>query len=215
MKFKALILCLLGVTLSLTGCMSMPISTMYKMSQLSILGISPDEIKVAIRTNELIEVQNGAAHIRLATKTDGVVGESENGVEGQQLPPFDNVYNFHTQVLSGSESDISSILLEGIEDGEGITILKLSNEDAATMGDALARVKSYKAKGAKVTGGFSIGTSNGCFGNIEKFDELEVDLFLQTDVEDGFVLFLEDIDVIEEMRNRNVELDTSNKCQAN
>jgi hypothetical protein len=83
MKFKTLILSLLGVTLSLMGCMSMPISTMYKMSQLSILSISPSEIKVAIRTNELVEVQNGAAHIRLATQTDGVVGKSANGVKGE------------------------------------------------------------------------------------------------------------------------------------
>jgi len=91
MKFKALTISILGVTLSFTGCMSMPIFTMYKMSQLSILGISPGEIKVAIRTNELVEVQNGAAHIRLATITDGVVAESANGVKGEKLPPFDYI----------------------------------------------------------------------------------------------------------------------------
>jgi hypothetical protein len=215
MKFKALILSLLGVTLSLMGCMSMPISTMYKMSQLSILGISPSEIRVAIRTNELVEVQNGAAHIRLATKTDGVVGETANGVKGEVLAPFDYVYNFHTQVLSGNKGDISSKLLDGIKDGERVTILKLSNEDATTMSDALARVKRYKAKGARVTGGFSIGTGSSCFSNIDKFDELDVDLFLQTDVKDGFMLFLEDIDIIEEIQDLNIALETTNKCQPN
>jgi hypothetical protein len=213
MKFKALTLSILGVTLAFTGCMSMSISTMYKMSQLSILGISPSEIRVAIRTNELVEVQNGAAHIRLTTKTDGVTGESVNGVEGEKLPPFDYKYEFKTQVLSGFQGDISSILVKGIKDGEQITILKLSNEGANTMSDALERVKSYKAKGAKVTGGFSIGTSSSCFSSIHKFDELYVDLFLQTDVKDGFMLFLEDIDIIEEFRDLNIELETTNKCQ--
>jgi hypothetical protein len=215
MKFKVLIFSLLGMTLSLTGCMSMPISTMYKMSQLSILGISPSEIGVAIRTNELVEVQNGAAHIRLATKTDGVAGESAIGVKGEELAPFDSIYYFHTQVLSGNKGDISSKLLEGIKDGERVTILKLSNEDASTMSDALGRVKRYKAKGAKVTGGFSIGTSSSCFSNIDKFDELNVDLFLQTDSKDGFMLFLEDIDIIEEIQDLNIELETTNKCQPN
>jgi hypothetical protein len=215
MKFIALTLSTLGVILSFTGCMSMPISTMYKMSQLSILGIGPCEIRVAIRTNELIKVQNGAAHIRLVTKTDGVVSESTNGVKGDKLPPFDYIYKFQTQVLSGSKDDISPILINGIKNGEQITILKLSNEDATTMSDALTRVKSYKANGAKVTGGFSIGTSSSCFSGIDKFDELDVDLFLQTDVKGGFMLFLEDIDIIEEFRNLNVGLETTNKCQPN
>jgi hypothetical protein len=45
-------------------------------------------------------------------------------------------------VLSGSKDDILPILINGIKNGEQITILKLSNEDATTMSDALTRVKS-------------------------------------------------------------------------
>ena len=125
------------------------------------------------------------------------------------------IYKFQTQVLSGPKGDISPILINGIKDGERITILKLFDEDAVTMSDALARVKSYKAKGAKVTGGISIGTSSSCFSNIDKFDELDVDLFLQIDVKGGFMLFLEDIDIIEEIRDVSIELETTNKCQLN
>jgi hypothetical protein len=52
------------------------------------------------------------------------------------------IYKFQTQVLSGSKDDILPILINGIKNGEQITILKLSNEDATTMSDALTRVKS-------------------------------------------------------------------------
>jgi hypothetical protein len=52
------------------------------------------------------------------------------------------IYKFQTQVLSGSKDDILPILINGIKNEEQITILKLSNEDATTMSDALTRVKS-------------------------------------------------------------------------
>jgi hypothetical protein len=214
MKFKTSRILILAFTLSLAACMSMPMTTMYKMSQLSILDIEPSEISVAIRTNESVKVETGAANIRLAMKTEGLVDDSVNRFESEQFPPFDLQYKFQIQVLPGFKSEMASILSDGIEAQEQITILKLSEEDAATMTTAMARVKSYKAKGVEVNGQFSFGIGSSCFGDLAAFDELKVDLFIQTDADDGYMLFLEDMDIIEESRDRSIELATANKCLA-
>tara|TARA_A200000159_G_scaffold156819_1_gene172202 strand:+ start:22058 stop:22606 length:549 start_codon:yes stop_codon:yes gene_type:complete len=181
---------------------------MYKMSQLSILSLNPDEIQVAVRTNEVVEVHGGAVNIRMATSSEGLPEKGTN--EAENFPPFNHEYKFRPQeqVLSASASNIPAILKDDIEDNEKITILKFYDKDV------LAQVKRYREKGAKVSGEFSIGFESSCFSNLYQFDELEVDLFLQTKEDDGFMLFFEDIDIIEEAREYGVEDNSQGECNA-
>ncbi len=193
---------------ALTGCMSMPISTMYKMVAFSPLDMKPNEMRVAIRTNEAIDVQSGAVKIFMGLKSEGL---TEDGEKVQQA--IEEKYEFLVQVQPDIKADFSPMLLDGIEDRERLTILKLSNEDAQTMTDGLTLAKKYKASKAQISGSFSISTENSCFGNLSQFEELEVDVFLQTDNKDGYMLFLEDFDIIEEAQDRNVDLKAVNKCE--
>lgn len=195
------------IALSLGACMSMPISTMYKMSQFSPIDMKPSEMHVAIRTNEAIDVQNGAVNISMGVKSDGLNDDGE-----QVQPAIAENHDFKVQVLPGMKMALAPILLDGIEENERITILKLSAEDAQVMADTLALARKYKASKAKVNGSFSIGTESACFSNISQFEELEVDVFLQTDQEEGYMLFIEDIDIIEEAQDRNLSFEASNKC---
>tara|TARA_B100000965_G_C19402777_1_gene674009 strand:+ start:162 stop:728 length:567 start_codon:yes stop_codon:yes gene_type:complete len=187
MNIKVLALLMMATSTLLSGCMSIPVTTMYKVSQLSILSLNPDEIQVAVLTNE-----------------------------AENFPPFNHEYEFkpQEQVLSASASNIPAILKDDIEDNEKITILKFYDKDVATMKDVLAQVKRYREKGAKVSGEFSIGFESSCFSNLYQFDELEVDLFLQTKEDDGFMLFFEDIDIIEEAREYDVEDNSQGECNA-
>ncbi len=214
MNIKVLALLLMATSTLLSGCMSIPVTTMYKMSQLSILSLNPEEIQVAVRTNKLVEVHGGAVNIRMATSSEGLAEESSN--EAENFPPFNHEYKFRPQeqVLSASASNIPAILKDDIEDNEKITTLKFYDKDAATMKDVLAQVKRYREKGAKVSGEFSIGFESSCFSNLYQFDELEVDLFLQTKEDDGFMLFFEDIDIIEEAREYDVEDNSQGECKA-
>lgn len=214
MNIKVLALLLMATSTLLSGCMSIPVTTMYKMSQLSILSLNPDEIQVAVRTNELVEVHGGAVNIRMATSSKGLAEEGAD--EAKNFPPFNHEYKFkpQEQVLSASASNIPAILKDDIEGNEKITILKFYDKDAATMKDVLAQVKRYREKGAKVSGEFSIGFESSCFSNLYQFDELEVDLFLQTKEDDGFMLFFEDINIIEEAREYDVEDNSQGKCNA-
>lgn len=122
MNIKVLALLMMATSTLLSGCMSIPVTTMYKVSQLSILSLNPDEIQVAVLTNE-----------------------------AENFPPFNHEYEFkpQEQVLSASASNIPAILKDDIEDNEKITILTFYDKDAATMKDVLAQVKRYREKARK------------------------------------------------------------------
>ncbi|MDO6692457.1 hypothetical protein Q4574_04130 [Aliiglaciecola sp. 3_MG-2023] len=187
----------------LTGCMSMPISTMYKMSQFSPFDMEPKDIRIALRTNQSIEVKSGAAQIFMSYSSDG----------NERLPAFYEEHKFNVQVQKIQNAEIPEILLDDLEDNEAVTILKLSDSDAQTMKNLLAKAKEYKAQEARGKGEFAISTENNCFGNLNNFTSLEVDVFLQAVKEDGYMLFLEDIDVIEEANNNDIDLQQTNRCE--
>ncbi|MBU2876233.1 hypothetical protein [Aliiglaciecola lipolytica] len=191
-------------TVILSGCMSMPISTMYKMSQFSPFDMEPQDIRIALRTDKSIEVKNGAAKIFMSYSSDG----------NDSLPAFYEEHNFSVEILQYRHSEMPEILLDDIEDNERVTILKLSDSDAQAMKDLLAKAKQYKALDAKGRGEFAISTENNCFGNLNNFASLEVDVFLQAVKEDGYMLFLEDVDVIEQAKDNDIDLHQTNLCEA-
>ncbi|MBU2880791.1 hypothetical protein KO525_16510 [Psychrosphaera sp. B3R10] len=213
MKIKALIFTSV-VTFILNGCMSMPISTMYKMSQFSPLDIKPHELKVAIRTNEAINIQSGAVQISMDVQSKGM--EKASGISKSQLDefgPVDIALKMNVRVLPENKKGFTPILLDDIGDDERLTILSLSDEDAQSMSDTLALVRKYRANGIKPRGSFGISTQSQCFGDFSGFDELEVDVFIQVDNQEGYIMFLEDIDIIEEANDRDLKMLTTNKCE--
>ncbi|MFQ3248382.1 MAG: hypothetical protein ACI9O6_000184 [Glaciecola sp.] len=213
MKIKT-ILFITALTLSLSACMSMPFSTMYKMSQFSPLDIKPHELRVAIRTDEAISIQNGAVKVSLNVGSEGMpMPDGTFQTSNDEFGPFDINLNMNVQISSETETSLPPFLLEGIEDKERVTVLNLSDEDAQSMADTLALIRLYKAQGLKPHGGFGISTQAQCFGDFSAFEELEVDIFIQVDKQEGYIMFLEDIDIIEEANDREVDLLTPNKCE--
>jgi hypothetical protein len=208
------ILLISALTLFLGACMSMPFKTMYKMSQFSPLEIEPHELSVAIRTNEAINIQNGAVQVSMNVKSEGLQTPTENpSADDSEFGPLDISLKMNVLLLPATKIALAPILLDGIEDNERVTILSLSEEDANEMAETLALIRKYKAKGLKPSGGFGISTQAQCFGDFSAFEELEVDIFLQVDKKEGYMMFLEDVDIIEEANDRDVNLLTKNKCE--
>ncbi|GAC14873.1 hypothetical protein [Aliiglaciecola lipolytica] len=193
------------VVFSVAGCMSMPISTMYKMSQFSPFDMEPKEVRVAVRTDEQIQVRNGAVKISMSYRSDGT----------NTLPAIHEEHNFNVQVQQAEDADLVEILLDDIEENERVTILKLSEGDAQNMKNLLQLAKQYKAVEAKGTGEFAITTNNDCFENINKFESLDVDVFFKTSDQEGYMLFLEDVDIIEQAKDNDIDLKQTNKCEFN
>ena len=208
------ILLVSALTLILSACMSMPFKTMYKMSQFSPLEIKPHELSVAIRTNEAINIQNGAVQVSMNVKSEGLQTSEENpNSNSNEFGPLDINLKMNVMLSPAIQLYLAPILLDGIEDNERVTILSLSEKDAQEMADTLDLIRKYKAKGLKPQGGFGISTQAQCFGDFSVFEELDVDIFIQVEKQEGYMMFLEDIDIIEEAKDRNVELLTSNKCE--
>jgi hypothetical protein len=187
----------------LTGCMSMPIMTMYKLSQLSPLDIQPSNIRVALRTDKAITIEDGATEINMSYYSEG----------GHTLAPVSMEHSFYIRTTPQQASPLSDILLDGMEDNEQITLLSLSDEQAQKMADILAIAKKYKANDIKGKGEFSIHIQEACFGNISQFDSLALDIFLQTDAADGYMMFLENIDIIEQAEANSMNLAQTNTCE--
>ncbi|MFA3790349.1 hypothetical protein AB6T38_04455 [Aliiglaciecola sp. SL4] len=203
MKLKPKVIGILAASVILNGCMSMPLSTMYKMSQFSPLDMEPQDIRIALRTDQSIDVKNGAAKIFMSYSSDG----------NESLPAFYEEHNFNVQVQQAPITDMPEILLDDLDNNERVTILKLSDSDAQLMNGLLAKAKEYKAEDVKGRGEFAISTENNCFGNLNKFASLEVDVFLQAVKEDGYMLFLEDVDVIEQAKDNGIGLQQTNRCE--
>lgn len=190
------------VVVGLAGCTSMPISTMLKMSQFSPMDIEPEGLRLAIRTDQAVKLKQGAVQIAFGFESAGT----------DVLPSVKEEHSFKVEVLSDMTTGLPPILFEDIEPNETVTILKLSAEDADIMQKAKALIKKYKSADAKTKGFFSFGFEDQCFGNIDGFESLDVDLFLKTTTSEDYFLFMEDMDILEEAADNNVNLKEVNKC---
>ncbi len=194
---------LLGLfALVLTGCMSMPLSTMVKMASFTPYDIDAQAMRIAVRTDRAVNIEQGAVTMSMSYETQG----------NADFEPVSMKYKFEVVKQPDIKLDYEPILRDGIESNERLSIFRLSDEDAQKLSQLLDTAKRYKDADIKGTGSFSIGVTSECFGNIQDKEELLVDLFLKTSQQEGYFLFLEDIDVIEEANSRDFDLKKANKC---
>lgn len=190
----------------LTGCMSMPIKGMYKMATLDPLSIDPHELKLALRTEQVVEVAKGSVVMQLEYSTPAV-GE---------YSAVDRKHKFNVAVErfedTSSAQTLPSILLDGIEANEQVTLLFLSAQDATEMAETLRIVREYKAADIKGRGMIGFSFNQNCLLNTETMKSLEVDLFLKTAEKEQYFMFFDDFDVIEHAKEENVDLKQLNQC---
>lgn len=202
MKISLLRILCVSLFVLLSGCMSMPIGTMLKMSQFSPMDIEPQGLRLAIRTDQAIKIEKGAVTVKFGFESAGT----------ETLPSVSRNHEFKVQVLPDLKAGFSPILFEDIGKNETVTILKLTDQDARIMQQAQALVKQYKAADAEVNGHFALAMQGKCFGNLAGFEYLPVDLFVKTTSRDEYFLFLEEVDIIEQANEHNVDLKQINKC---
>jgi hypothetical protein len=203
-KSFILIAVAIGSALIISGCMSMPISTMVKMAQFSVHDIEANELRFAVRTDKGVEVKDGAVNMSFSYESDG----------GGKFEPVSLKHKFLVAAQPDIKMDYEVELSDGMEAHERLTIFKLSDDDAQKLDHLLAVSKKYKAADVKGEGSFSVGFSSHCFMFNDLNDELEVDVFLKTNANDGYMLFMEDVDIFEEAKSRNIDLKEVNKCEA-
>lgn len=181
---------LLAVLCFLTGCMGMPLTTMYKLSQLDPMQADPAQIKVAIRADERIAIPEGGANIN-------VKFDAEDG----QLN-FDETF-----VIEIIRNPIMSIaLVKDTRPGESVTVLQLTEHDVQRFRNLQAMLEPYVSGKRKGSASFGVGIAGVCLHSPMPADEVLLDIFLQTSEYDGFFVFLKDLDLRELADNEDTKL---------
>ncbi|QTH63054.1 hypothetical protein J1N51_09895 [Psychrosphaera ytuae] len=197
------LLCVTACVVLLSACMSMPLKTMYKMSQFSPMDIEPQGLRLAVRTDQGIQLQKGAVTISFGFESLG------NG----DLAAVKEDYAFKVVILPDVKTGFSPLLFDGIADNESVTVMQLSEQDAQTMAQAQALIRQYKAADVDINGYFSLGMEGKCFGNMSAYEYLEADLFLKTNTTEDYFIFMEDVDIIEQAQDHDIDLKQINKCE--
>lgn len=165
----------IALIMGTAACTSIPITSMYRLSQMSPLDTDPTQIRVAIRVDEMVNVADGAATITMAFKAD------DNSVDAH--------HEFAVQI--DPMSNLSAELQEDMLPGEQVIVLSLSAEDASTMANLQQLVREAKSRDVKGQGTFGLAIGDMCLREPLPERDVPLTLFLQTDVAEGYFVFLE------------------------
>lgn len=177
---KLKIVLLASILTLVTACSNIPLSTMIKMMNLNPLETDPEQLVVAVKAPDGVNVRDGDVVIDFNFRTD------------DPSTSFDH----HFPVIINDDYLVPDNLKEDIEDNEKITIMQLSKQDAQTMYEGQKAVKEYRSKNeAGGAGSMNVRLVSACRGDNFSWSNSELDVYLKTQDDEDFFLFLEDMDI--------------------
>lgn len=188
---------LIVVSIFLASCSSMPLTTMYKLHKLDPMEADPAQIKVAIRADDRIGIREGGAKIEVKIDfEDGTAGIDETfAIEITRNPIM------------------STELVEDKKPGESVTVLQLTEADAQRFRLLQSTLETYDQDERKGTGSFGVGLSGICLFSPMADDEVLVDIFLQTNVYDGFYVLVRNLELKKKLEQEGVTVPEWPTCQ--
>lgn len=163
----------------------MSLTGMYKLSQLDPLTADPAQIKVAIKTDKAILIKDGAVEIKLGYQSD------------DDTIDIDDAYKVHID----HRSPLAHSLFDQINTNENITVLSLTEVDAKQFRQNQQIISAHKAQDKEGKGFFSLSLNNLCLPTPLPTRQLTADVYMQTQVADGFFKFLSDVDLKEQLED--------------
>jgi len=183
---KILHLLLLSLLVLLfSGCTSLTFTGIYHLVQIEPFNTEPEQLKVAVRTHRYIKINNGDVVINLSYRADDL----SLNIEEKYLV---NVVNANS--LDYTDEN----LVDGKADNESITIMALSQDDAKSLLKAQQQLRDYQATGKKGNGSIRVSIENLCYTHLLTQEATEIDMFLHTNKDVGYFLFLEDLNLAEQ-----------------
>ena len=181
---------LLIVALTLAGCVSMPLTTMYKLHKIDPLEADPAQIKVAVATDKRIDIRADGASIELGFDAeDGSLHIDEVYVLEIVRDPI------YTQELSEAKTP-----------GKAIIVLQLSDNDARRMRQVQSQLMPFRNDDRNVKGRLGVSLSGVCMHSQIPAGKVLADIFLQTSDADGFFLLTRGLDLRERRNTANADL---------
>lgn len=173
----------------LSGCSSIPIMSMVKLSQLDPLSADPHNIRIAIRTTNAVGLQKGDVRMTL-----GYVADDNSLI-------IDDLY----LVEVTQNHMVDKELLEDLEHNESVTIMHLSETDAKQMRRSQQLIAQRKANDLQGKGSFGIGIHGSCLKTDLPADKMLVDIFIQTEPNNRFFAITEDLDLFQQDGIENLQ----------
>ena len=183
-------------TLLFVACTSVPISSMYSLSKIDPLKADPEQIRVAIRTNEAVNVTRDGAHIAMSFKAED--------------HDISEAFEFDVQLTTAPTN--TPKLISGSLPGEQVTVMSLTSEDARTMRDFQQRLFKYEADGIKGQGSFTLGLGNLCLDKPLPQGDIPLTLFLKTETNEDYIVFIK-TELHEAFSDIDSEFDVLGLCQ--
>ncbi|MGM7447414.1 hypothetical protein ACP7H9_02730 [Idiomarina sp. ST20R2A10] len=177
---KLKIIFLTSILTFVASCSNIPLSTMIKMMNLNPLETDPKQLVVAVVAPDGVNVQDGDVVIDFNFRTD------------DPSTSFDH----HFPVIINEDYAVPDNLKEDIEGNERITVMQLSKEDAQTMAEGQQMVKDYRENNEKGgAGSMNVRLVSACRDENFSWGNSELNVYLKTQDDEDFFLFLEDMDV--------------------
>jgi hypothetical protein len=166
---------------AVSGCSSIPLTTMYKMMSVNPLELEPSEIVVAVQAPNGIVVSNNDVVIKFEFTTN------------------DTNYNFEDEyfVKLNAKYVLPNELTQEINRDSKFYILQLSQDDTLKMLRGQELVKKYRMNNSDGGGSFNLSVESVCKNSQFSVKNNELNVFLKLNENDEFFTFMEDVNVLD------------------
>jgi len=147
---------------------------MYSLSKIDPLKADPEQIRVAIRVNESVNVSAGSAQIQVGFKA-----EDHN---------INEEFEFDVQLTNAPT--LTPKLTRGALPGDQVTVMSLTPEDARTMREFQQRLLNYESEGIKGQGSFGLRLGDLCLKKALPEEDIPLTLFLKTETNEDYIVFI-------------------------
>jgi hypothetical protein len=166
---------------AVSGCSSIPLTTMYKIMSVNPLELEPSEIVVAVQAPNGIVVSNNDVVIKFEFTTN------------------DPNYNFEDEyfVKLNTQYVLPNELTQEINRDSKFYILQLSQDDTLKMLRGQELVKKYRMNNSDGGGSFNLSVESVCKNSQFSVKNNELNVFIKLNENDEFFTFMEDVNVLE------------------
>lgn len=180
--------------LYLSGCSSVPIFSMVRLSQLDPFTMDPNQVEIAVITHKALQVKKGDVRMSL-----GYRAEDDSLV-------IQDVYLVEVKGPNYLDKDLANQL----EEDQTLTIMHLSEADANQLRESQRLISQHQRSKEKGEGSFGVGVNGSCVHKSLPEDELLVSIFLKPDARSSFIKVVDKLDLYEQ--NGAKEIKNWPKC---
>ena len=187
---------LLILAFFLTGCVGMPITSMFKLRKMNPMEVDPAQFKVAIRMDERIGIPEDGVHMTLKF-------DSEDGSLS-----IDDTY-----VVEVTRNPIlTPELIDDKATWKSVTVLQLTDSDAQKLTGVQSLLRPHSEGQASGSLSFGVDVKGVCTYGPIPAEKVLIDIFVQASNKDGFFAVSRNLDLFQSVDGSDLMLESLSEC---